>query len=144
MEEAPARPDGDKWKVAIKEEMASLQKNHTWDLVKRSKARNVVSCKWVFKVKSSGRYKARLVARGFSQEYGLDYWETYAPVARFSSIRLLLALAARHKLKVQQMDVQTAFLYGDLTEDIYMEQPELGSTLKTLIKCAGSEKACTD
>jgi hypothetical protein len=119
-------PDAEKWKVAIKEEMASLRKNHTWDLVKRSKARNVVSCKWVFKVKSSGRYKARLVARGFSQEYGLDYWETYAPVARFSSIRLLLALAARHKLKVQQMDVQTAFLYGDLTEEIYMEQPDLG------------------
>jgi hypothetical protein len=126
IQEALAMPDAEKWKVAIKEEMASLRKNHTWDLVKRSKARNVVSCKWVFKVKSSGRYKARLVARGFSQEYGLDYWETYAPVARFSSIRLLLALAARHKLKVQQMDVQTAFLYGDLTEEIYMEQPDLG------------------
>ena len=73
IEEALARPDGDKWKVAIEEEMASLRKNHTWDLVDRPRNRNLVSCKWIFKVKSSSRYKARLVARGFSQEYGLDY-----------------------------------------------------------------------
>jgi hypothetical protein len=124
VQEALARSDGDKWKAAIDEEMASLNKNHTWELVDMPKNRNLVSCKWVFKVKSSGRYKARLVARGFSQEYGLDYSETYAPVARFSSIRLMLALAARHGLRMQQMDVQTAFLYGDLKEEIYMEQPD--------------------
>jgi hypothetical protein len=75
----------------------------------------------VFKLKSSRRYKARLVARGFSQEYSVNYFETYAPVARFVSIRLILALAVKHYLHVQQMDVQTAFLYRDLNEDIYMD-----------------------
>jgi hypothetical protein len=65
-----------------------------------------------------------MVARGFSQEYGIDYLETYAPVSRFASIRMILALAAKYKLHLQQMDVQTAFLYGDLEEEIYMEPPE--------------------
>ena len=78
----------------------------------------------MFKIKSSGRYKARLIARGFSQEYGVDYFETYAPVARFASIRMLLALAARHGMYIDQMDVQTAFLYGDLEEEAYMERPD--------------------
>ena len=75
----------------------------------------------MFKIKSSGRHKARLVARGFSQVYGQDYFETYAPVARLTSIRVLLAIAARHRLQVHQMDVKTAFLYGDLDEKIYMD-----------------------
>jgi hypothetical protein len=122
--EAYNRPDGDKWKQAVREELRSLLKNHTWDLVTRPGNRQLISTKWVFKVKSSGRYKARMVARGFSQEYGIDYFETYAPVSRFASIRMILALAAKFKLHLQQMDVQTTFLYGDLEEDIYMEPPE--------------------
>jgi hypothetical protein len=78
----------------------------------------------VFKKKASGRYKARLVARGFSQVYGQDYFETYAPVARLASIRTLLALAAKYQLEIQQMDVKTAFLYGDLDKEIYIKLPE--------------------
>jgi len=89
----------------------------------------VVSSKWVFKVKrqsdgSTERYKARLVARGFSQKPGIDYDETFAPVAKFQSIRLLLALAAMHDLELHQMNVKTAFLYGSLEELVFMEQPE--------------------
>ncbi len=99
-------------------------KNRTWDLVRRPKNRQLVTCKWIFKIKSCGRYKARMVARGFSQEYGIDYLETYAPVSRLASIRMILSLAAKYKLHLQQMDVQTAFLYGDLEEEIYMESPE--------------------
>jgi hypothetical protein len=91
--------------------------------VKRPTNRDTITCKWVFKVKSSGRYKARLVARGYTQVYGQDYFETYAPVARLTSIRTLLAVAARYKLHVHQIDVKTAFLYRDLDEEIYIEQP---------------------
>jgi len=86
IKEALTGPHQDKWRAAIVEEMRSLRKNHTWDLVKRPKDWEIVSCKWVFKIKSSGRHKARLVARGFSQVYGQDYFETYAPVARLTSI----------------------------------------------------------
>jgi hypothetical protein len=78
----------------------------------------------VFKKKATGRYKARLVARGFSQVYGQDYFETYAPVARLASIRTLLALAAKYQLEIQQIDVKTAFLYGDLDKEIYIKLPK--------------------
>jgi hypothetical protein len=124
IKEALSGPDADKWRTAIKSEMRSLFRNHTWDLVKRPQGKNIVSSKWLFKIKDDDRFKARMVARGFSQTYGLDYFETYAPVARFASIRLLLALAAKFGLKIQQMDVDTAFLYGDLDEEVFMEQPE--------------------
>jgi hypothetical protein len=122
--EALQGPDSEKWQLAIKSEMKSLLQNKTWDLVLRPKGKNIVSSKWVFKIKDNGQFKARMVARGFSQEYGLDYFETYAPVARFASLRLVLAIAAYHCLQIQQMDVDTAFLYGNLEEEIYMEQPE--------------------
>ena len=92
-------------------------------------SRQAIGCKWVFKIKrhadgSIDRYKARLVAKGFSQKEGLDYKETFAPVAKFSSIRTLLALAAHQDYEVHQMDVKTAFLNGDLDVEIYMRQPE--------------------
>lgn len=123
LEEALAGPDREKWLEAIRSELRSLLRNHTWDLVKRQNDQEVVDSKWLFKIKDDGRFKARLVARGFTQTYGLDYFETYAPVARFASIRLLFALAARFGLRIQQMDVDTAFLYGNLDEEIFMEQP---------------------
>ena len=117
------------WKVATDAEYASLIKNKTWDLVPLPKEKNVISCKWVFKVKrkangSVDRYKARLVAQGFSQEEGEDYDDTFAPVARYSSIRLILAVANQLNLEVHQMDVKTAYLNGDLEHEIYMKQPE--------------------
>ncbi|KAL6338667.1 hypothetical protein AAG906_021484 [Vitis piasezkii] len=87
------------WKEAINDEMDSIMSNQTWEL-------------------------ARLVAKGFKQREGIDYFDTYAPVARTTSIRILFALASIHNLFVHQMDVKTAFLNGDLNEEVYMEQPE--------------------
>ncbi|TJX12677.1 hypothetical protein E9840_12290, partial [Tissierella creatinini] len=121
--------DADKWKEACDSEVESLRKNETWTLVPLPKGRKAIGCRWVFRVKEnqSGeieRFKARLVAKGFSQKYGIDYDETFAPVAKFTSIRVLLSLAAKYKLTVHQMDVKTAFLNGLLDEDIYMAQPD--------------------
>jgi hypothetical protein len=120
---------GPHWKAATDSEFDSLQTTNTWSLVQLPKGKNVVGCRWVFKVKrnadgSIDRYKARLVAQGFSQQHGVDYNEVYAPVARNSAIRAVLALATALDLEVHQMDVSTAFLNGELEEEIYMRQPE--------------------
>ena len=103
--------------------------NQTWTLVERPKGKNIVDCKWVFAIKADEtgnpiRYKARLVARGFSQKYLVDYNETFAPVARISSFRIILAFANQHDLLVHHMDVKTAFLNGILKEETYMKVPE--------------------
>lgn len=114
------------WKAAMKDEFDSLIKNNTWVLVEKPANQRIVDNKWVFKIKTEQkniRYKARLVARGFTQEYGVNYFETFAPVVRFSSIRLILALAAQRKMSIRQFDVKTAFLNGTLKEAVYMEQP---------------------
>ena len=132
MKEAMNSSKWSHWKEATDNEYKSLKVNKTWDLVKMPKDKNIVTCKWVFKVKrkadgSIDRYKARLVAQGYSQEPGQDYDDTYAAVARFSSLRSLLAIAVQPvqlNLEVHQMDVRTAFLNGDLEHEIYMEQPE--------------------
>ncbi|CDF39893.1 unnamed protein product [Chondrus crispus] len=120
------------WQTGIDKELASQTKNRTWKLVPPSEVSNILTSRWVFNVKqlpdANGNIvesaKARLVARGFQQVQGLDYTETYAPVIKFTTIRLLLALVAHYDLELHQMDVVTAFLNGDLDEDIYMEQPE--------------------
>lgn len=119
----------DKWKRAMDEEMASLQDNDTWTLVNLPKGSKCVKTKWVYKTKKDNdgnvvRFKARLVAKGFTQRYGVDYDETYAPVVRYTSVRLLIALAVSRGLKIHQMDAVTAFLQGDVSHEIYMEQPE--------------------
>jgi hypothetical protein len=98
------------------------------DLVARPKGRKLVRCKWVYRTKyaSNGsveRHKAQLVAKEFSQVEGIDYNETFVPIAKMNSIRLVLALDASHKWEVHQKDVKYAFLHGDLQEEIYMEQP---------------------
>ncbi|RVW17967.1 Retrovirus-related Pol polyprotein from transposon RE2 [Vitis vinifera] len=113
-------------RIAMKEELDALTKNHTWDLVTLPPEQSVVGCKWIYKIKtrSDGSvelYKARLIAKGFTQEYGIDYEETFAPVARISSVRALLAVAAAHKWDLFQMDVKNAFLNGDLSEEVYMQ-----------------------
>ncbi|KAL6325062.1 hypothetical protein AAG906_022270 [Vitis piasezkii] len=109
-------------------ELDALTKNHTWDLVPLPPGQSVVGCKWIYKIKTRSdgsveRYKARLVAKGFTQEYGIDYEETFAPVARISSVRALLAVAAARQWDLFQMDVKNAFLNGDLSEAVYMQPP---------------------
>lgn len=127
--EALAGDEKEKWKSAMNEELESMERNDVWDLVTLPQGRKPVGSKWVFKRKLNGfgaveRYKARIVAQGYSQCYGLDYDETFSPVVRFESIRMLIALAVQYGLKVHQMDVTAAFLNGDLAEDVYMTQPE--------------------
>lgn len=128
-EEAIGRNDSDRWKIAMDNEIQSLAENNTWELVDKPYNKKTIKCKWVFKTKYNTkgniiRHKARLVAKGCSQKYGIDYKETYSPVVRYSSIRYLIALAVKLGLKIDQMDAVTAFLQGELFEEIYMEQPE--------------------
>lgn len=128
-EEIKARADKSKWQVAIEEELKSLSENNTWSLVPRPLNKNVVDNKWVFSIKYDEfgrpqRYKARLVARGFSQEYLVDFNETFAPVARIASFRFIICLANQFNLFVHHMDVKTAFLNGKLDEEIFMEVPK--------------------
>lgn len=117
------------WENAMISEYDSLLANNTWQLCDLPAGRKAIDCKWVYKVKRNAtgaieRYKARLVIKGYSQVKGIDYDETYSPVARYASIRLLLAMSAKFNLIIQQMDAVTAFLQGELTEEIYMRQPE--------------------
>lgn len=116
------------WKDAMIEEYQSLMKNDVWDIIPRPKGKLVVTSKWIFKTKHAAdgsieKYKARFVARGFSQKEGIDYEETFAPVAMYTSIRAVLAIAAIKKWKLHQMDVKTAFLNGVVEEEVYLEQP---------------------
>ena len=112
----------------MKEELDALTKNHTQDLVTLFPRQSVVGYKWIYKIKTCSdgsieRYKARLVAKGFTQEYEIDYEETFALVARISSVRALLAIATASKWNLFQMDVKNAFLNGDLSEEVYMQPP---------------------
>jgi hypothetical protein len=118
--------DAKKWEITIQEEYDSLVVNNIWSLVPLPKGRKPISCKWVFKIKHGVNgevepYKARLVTRGLTQTFGVDYNETFAPVAKFVSIRCILALAAIEDMEIQQMDVKIAFLNGDPEKEIYME-----------------------
>ncbi|KAG8503399.1 hypothetical protein CXB51_001318 [Gossypium anomalum] len=128
--EAVSCEDSEKWMFAMQEEMESLHKNRTWDLVKLSKGKKAVRCKWVFKKKEGTpgveepRYKARLIAKGYSQIPGVDFTDVFSPVVKHSSIRALLGIVAMHNLELEQLDVKTTFLHGELEEDIYMQQPE--------------------
>ncbi|GJU14257.1 retrovirus-related pol polyprotein from transposon TNT 1-94 [Tanacetum coccineum] len=114
---------------AIKSEIDSILQNHTWELVDLPPGCKPLGYKWIFKkkMKADGtidKYKARLVIKGYRQREGLDYFDTYYPVTRITSIRMILAIAALRNLEIHQMDVKTAFLNGDLEEEIYMNQPK--------------------
>ena len=127
--EAVRSPHRAKWERAMQEELDSIKDNDTFSLVPLPAGRHAIGCKWVFKIKrhadgSVERYKARLVAKGYSQLYGIDFTEKFAPVVRFSSLCAILAIAAAADYEIHQMDVKTAFLNGDLDEDIYMQQPD--------------------
>ena len=128
-EEAMKSECKDQWVEAMKDELKSLHDNHTFELVKLPKGKRALKNRWVYRLKqdknsSSPRYKARLVVKGYSQKKGVDFEEIFSPVVKMSSIRTILSLAACHDLEVEQMDVKTAFLHGDLEEELYMEQPE--------------------
>jgi hypothetical protein len=115
------------WVLAMQEELNNFKRNKVWSLVSRPK-QNVVGTKWVFRNKQDEhsvvtRNKARLVAKGYAQVVGLDFEETFAPVARLDSIRILLAYAAHNSFKLFQMDVMSAFLNGPIKKEVYMEQP---------------------
>jgi hypothetical protein len=121
-------PSWPQWRTAMKSEYDSLIANGTWILVPRPQDRHVLSGKWVYKLKTGSkgeilRYKARWVARGFEQEAGIDYNETFASVVKPMAYKMLFAIAATLDLEIEQMDVQTAFLYGEIDGDVYMEQP---------------------
>lgn len=127
-EQAMRGENKQEWIDAMRDEYDALIKNNTWKLVERPQGVNVVDNRWIFKVKMNPdntieRYKARLVARGFTQQYGIDYYETFSPVVRFTSIRSILAMVAQKNMHMMQFDVKTAFLNGELDENVYMEQP---------------------
>ena len=118
------------WKDAMREEMSALEKNKTWEIIERLKGKNIVDCKWIFtlKYKADGsleRRKARLVAKGYTQTYGVNYQETFAPIAKMNTVRILLSLAAHYNWQLLQYDVKNAFLHGDLDKEIYMNIPPI-------------------
>jgi hypothetical protein len=127
--DAISSPHADDWLMAAESEIQSHNENQTWTLVDAPKGTKILRNRWVWVVKYNGtgnieRFKARLVIKGFLQEYGIDYDEIFAPVVRMEVLRLLLAVAATLDYEIHQMDVKTAFLNGNLDEDIYMYQPE--------------------
>lgn len=135
-DELKTKDDWEQWKTAISNELKSLDLNKTWSVVNCIPSdRKPIQSKWVFTVKDDGRYKARLVAKGCSQRPGFDYQDTFAPVAKMESVRTILSIANEYKLLTHQIDVTTAFLYGDLEETIYMQLSnyEMGKPQKVLL-----------
>jgi hypothetical protein len=126
--EALSCPEREKWITVMKEELDSLCKHNTYCLAKLPLGQRAVGCKWVFKTKrdatgSITHYKAKLVAQGYTQRKGLDFQETFAPVARMTSQRIVIATAAAEGLELFQIDVKNAYLNGEIDTDIYMKQP---------------------
>jgi hypothetical protein len=117
------------WVEAMDREMESIEKNRTWELVKLPVGKEPIGLKWVYKLKKNSdgevvKYKARLVAKGYVQKYGIDFEEVFAPVARLDTVRTVLAFAANNGWKIHHLDVKSAFLHGDLEEEVYVQQPE--------------------
>ena len=113
----------------MKEELKSMTDNNVWVMTELPEGSKRVGCKWVFKTKRDfmgnvERYKDRLVAKGYTQKDGIDYKETFSPVSKKDSLRIIMALVAHYDLELHQMDVKTAFLNGDLEEEVYMDQPQ--------------------
>jgi histone deacetylase 1/2 len=116
------------WKNAMDDEYHALVDNKTWHLVPHKQGINLIDCKWVYRVKRNAdgtidRYKARLVAKGFKQHYGINYENTFSPVVKAATIRLVLATAVSRGWSLRQLDVKNAFLHGVLEEEVYMKQP---------------------
>ena len=109
--------------------MNSIRANKTWDLVELPKNRRALPCRWVYRLKetfdsTNPKYKARLIAKGFRQEYGIDFDEIFSPVVKMTTLRFMLDVVATENLELIQVDVKTTFVHGDLKEEIYMEQPK--------------------
>jgi hypothetical protein len=129
LRDALKRPEKNEWMKAIESEYESLKENNTWTITLLQKGKNVIDTKWVFKLNCDSknnisRFKARLVAKGFQQEEGIDFTETFAPVFKLQSLRLLLAIGLNENLLAFHLDISTAFLYGEIEEDIYINVPE--------------------
>jgi hypothetical protein len=119
----------DEWKNAMEAEYESIMKNNTWELTELPKHKKPIGCKWIYKPKfksdgSIDKYKARLVEKGYSQTEGIDYVETFAPVAKLNTIRMLIDLAIKYHWKLHQLDVKSTFLNGELKEEVYLTQPK--------------------
>ena len=115
-----------KWVATMKEELSMIEKNQTWQLVKRPTNRKVIGVRWVFRTKlnvdgSINKHKARLVVKGYAKIFGVDFSDTFAPVARLDTIRLLIAIVAHRGWRVYQLDVKSAFLNDILKEELYVE-----------------------
>jgi len=126
----------DCWKQAMQVELLALEKSGTWDIVDLPPHAKPIGCRWIFKFKhdaagSVERYKTRLVAKGYTQIEGLDYFDTYSPVAKMTIVRLVIALASINNWFIHQLDVNNAFLHGDLQEDVYMLVPPGIKTIKS-------------
>lgn len=129
IEEAKRSNNWEYWKRAMDGELASMKKHEVWDIVSRLKDKKIIKCKWVYDIKEDPntnrkKYKARLVALGCGQRPEVDYEETFAPVVRTETIRILFSISAQEKRKMKLYDVKTAFLHGELKEELYMELPD--------------------
>ena len=127
VKEAIKLMEGELWKKAMEEEMESLRKNYTWDMVRLPNGRKKICRKWVFKRKTNAaghieKFKARLVAKGYSQVEGINFHEIFSPVAKLTSIRVLMSLATTFDLEIEKMEIKITFLHGDLEEEIYVKQ----------------------
>jgi Reverse transcriptase (RNA-dependent DNA polymerase) len=118
------RAQQEEWKTACHEELESLRRRNVFELVNSPKGRKIIKNRWVFDLKGDGQKKAHLVAKGFSQVEGIDFNEIFSPVVRFETVWLMLTLAALEHWHITGVDVKTAFLYGELDEELYMKQPE--------------------
>jgi hypothetical protein len=124
-ENVKAALQDDRWVSAMNTEYTALMNNRTWHLVPAPRGKNIIGSKWVYKVKRRAdgtvdRYKARLVAKGYKQRYGLDYEDTFSPVVKTATVRLILSVAVSKGWSLRQLDVQNAFLHGVLEEEVYM------------------------
>ena len=116
------------WRSAMIEETDALTDIGTWDLVRLLARKKAIGCRWLFTIKvdldgSIARLKAHIVTKGFAQIYGVDYSDTFSPIAKMTSIRLFISLAATYNWDLHQLDIKNVFLHGDLQEEVYMEQP---------------------